>query len=148
MISRVETLKEIGSIDAYKDSNGDLYGFLGVPLGDDIDCEEERDDEPSADDLERDFMNEHGCLFPNKCCMPYPHLRSECHTASMLEEFNDEMQRCPRCNGKAEPPADQGCIWCDFTGTRSGFDNMERMGRGAMLESIQDTMVDGEECPY
>jgi hypothetical protein len=28
-----------------------------------------------------------GCCFPGRCCMPGEHLRSECHTAEMMEEY-------------------------------------------------------------
>lgn len=28
-----------------------------------------------------------GCLFPDECLMPGPHLISECHTAEMMEQY-------------------------------------------------------------
>jgi hypothetical protein len=40
--------------------------------------------EPSNQDS---FLDEEGCLFPDECCMPGPHLKSECHTAEMLESL-------------------------------------------------------------
>ena len=33
---------------------------------------------------------EEGCCFPDKCCMPGPHLRSECCTAEMMQDFERE----------------------------------------------------------
>lgn len=33
-----------------------------------------------------------GCLFPGKCCMPGPHYESECHTAEMLQQQNQDLK--------------------------------------------------------
>lgn len=30
-----------------------------------------------------------GCVFPGRCLMPGEHVQSECHTAEMLEEYNE-----------------------------------------------------------
>lgn len=45
-----------------------------------------------------DYRGEHdpdeeecaGCCFPGECIMPGEHLRSECHTAEMMEAYMDE----------------------------------------------------------
>jgi hypothetical protein len=39
------------------------------------------------DDREEDEL---GCLFPDKCCMPAEHFKSECLTAEMIEQWNQE----------------------------------------------------------
>ena len=44
---------------------------------DDLDAEEREDDD--------DELNEFGCLFPSECVMQGYHMKSECHTAEMLE---------------------------------------------------------------
>jgi hypothetical protein len=31
--------------------------------------------------------NEVECCFPGSCCMPGEHLRSECHTAEMMQQM-------------------------------------------------------------
>ncbi len=38
-----------------------------------------------SDEEERD--EDYGCLFPSDCCMPFSHLKSECFTADMAEEW-------------------------------------------------------------
>lgn len=34
--------------------------------------------------------DEEGCCFPGECCMPGYHLRGECHTAEMAQQYFDE----------------------------------------------------------
>lgn len=55
------------------------------------------DDQEFADDT--DYASEfadpddeetEGCEFPGNCCMPAFHLRSECHTPEMAEEWFKE----------------------------------------------------------
>jgi len=43
---------------------------------------DDEEDEPDEDSLHADTW---GCLFPEECVMPGRHLKSECHTAEMLE---------------------------------------------------------------
>ena len=59
----------------------------GRCLGD-ID-EENRDPDHGTDD---DDDHVEGCVFPGECCMPGPHLKSECHTAEMLMQQEYEAQ--------------------------------------------------------
>lgn len=40
------------------------------------------------DDRDTDTLGDEGCLFPDQCCMPGHHYTSECHTAEMLEAWN------------------------------------------------------------
>lgn len=40
--------------------------------------------------LGEDGMGEEGCLYPDKCVMPGPHLTSECHTAEMIEAERED----------------------------------------------------------
>jgi hypothetical protein len=40
--------------------------------------------------LDEDEEDEWGCEFPGKCCMPGDHMRSECYTAEMAEEWYRE----------------------------------------------------------
>ncbi len=43
-------------------------------------------------DLSRiESEDDYVCELPGECIMPYPHMRSECHTAEMLESFNAEV---------------------------------------------------------
>ena len=47
-------------------------------------------DEPPYDEVEDDGDCDGdccGCCFPDRCLMPGEHLRSECHTAEMLENY-------------------------------------------------------------
>lgn len=51
-----------------------------------------------GEDYERERINgdedrEEGCCFPGKCCMPGPHLRSECHTAEMVRDYEYRTKR-------------------------------------------------------
>lgn len=46
-------------------------------------------DDDLLEDLEDD-ADGFGCHFPKECCMPGVHLRSECHTAEMLDEIQNE----------------------------------------------------------
>lgn len=39
--------------------------------------------EPSED--------EEGCCFPDECCMPGLHMKSECHTAEMIEDYEKSL---------------------------------------------------------
>lgn len=34
---------------------------------------------------------DYGCLYPEKCCMPGPHQRNECHTAETMDDFYKEL---------------------------------------------------------
>lgn len=62
----------------------------------------EDDDDLSPDSAEY-YLNRHrdeepeecewGCCFPGECCMPGPHLKSECHTAQMVRDFERDMRR-------------------------------------------------------
>jgi hypothetical protein len=55
-----------------------LGGILGAEIAGEGDFEEEIGDNFDDD-------NQEGCCFPSECCMPGSHLRSECHTAEMIE---------------------------------------------------------------
>jgi hypothetical protein len=33
-----------------------------------------------------------GCQFPGECCMPGDHTADECHTAEMIESYEDDGQ--------------------------------------------------------
>lgn len=44
------------------------------------------DDEYWASVDDRPDDDQWGCCYPEYCCMPGAHLKSECHTAEMLEE--------------------------------------------------------------
>ncbi len=35
----------------------------------------------------RDTDDRRRCLFPGKCCMPGDHTSDECHTAEMIEDY-------------------------------------------------------------
>jgi hypothetical protein len=50
-----------------------------------------------------DDEDDFGCWFPDECCMPGLHMRSECHTAEMIEAFNAECEamREPEGNSNA-----------------------------------------------
>lgn len=45
--------------------------------------------EAAGDDERESF----GCVLPSKCCMPSLHYPSECHTAEMMEQINEEFER-------------------------------------------------------
>lgn len=34
-----------------------------------------------------------GCLFPDRCCMPGDHTSDECHTAEMMEQYEQEQEQ-------------------------------------------------------
>jgi hypothetical protein len=36
-------------------------------------------------------IDEHTCCFPGNCLMPGEHMRSECHTAEMVEDYLSEL---------------------------------------------------------
>jgi len=37
-----------------------------------------------------DKAEEEGCCFPGRCCMPGYHMRSECHTAEMMDQMIED----------------------------------------------------------
>lgn len=47
-----------------------------------------------------------GCLFPDKCIMPDPHMKCECHTAEDAAEYQEAMQK--------EHPESPKLDDCDF----------------------------------
>lgn len=51
---------------------------------DDWESQDEIDDY-NFGSAERD--DDWGCCFPEECCMPYPHMKDECHTAEMYEAY-------------------------------------------------------------
>ncbi len=60
------------------------------------DPDDDLDDE--EDDIvivRHDDWYEDGCIFPGECCMPGEHLKSECHTAEMLD-MQHEREFCDR----------------------------------------------------
>lgn len=52
----------------------------------------EEDDWPDGDDPDEDDEDEWECQFPASCVMPGDHMRSECYTAQMAEEWYRENQ--------------------------------------------------------
>lgn len=38
---------------------------------------------------DHDDDSEFGCCFPSECCMPGPHMKSECCTAEMMQAMYD-----------------------------------------------------------
>lgn len=41
---------------------------------------------------EEDEHERWGCYFPGECCMPGPHMLSECHTPEMIEAWMQEQE--------------------------------------------------------
>lgn len=49
-------------------------------------------DDGDFEEEDREDYELWSCLFPGKCCMPGEHMRSECHTAEMAEEYSRYME--------------------------------------------------------
>lgn len=47
------------------------------------------------------------CLYPGRCLMPAFHFQSECHTAEMVEEWEEEGAAAFDCAEEDEDP----CAW-------------------------------------
>jgi len=60
-------------------------------IGEDVyytDEEDDRDGLSAYDYADRDVLFEAwDCAYGERCCMPGPHTRDECHTAEMAEEW-------------------------------------------------------------
>lgn len=50
----------------------------------------DHDDEELDADPEDNIDIDNECAFPGACCMPGEHMRCECHTADMLEDYGFE----------------------------------------------------------
>jgi hypothetical protein len=65
-------------VEQYEPGESWYYDFF--------DGDDDEDDDPPD---ERD-ENQIGCWFPDECLMPGEHMKSECHTAEMVEAANAE----------------------------------------------------------